>query len=173
MPRRPWKPDPPWIVLKRLRAARLIRAILYGTFPEDAPCWGDKHKNWSSFYCREMQWAFKVGEFVKVRSFRYSELLSEARRYVVIHGVAFPVGLEVDLDLLKEWEKQLYEKRTAEGRWNLAKQTPEEELKAQGDMMWKTYILSGLCPLCGVSLPCKECEIPAMKIDGRGGLVPA
>jgi hypothetical protein len=158
--------------LKRLRAARLVRAILYGTFPEDAPCWGDKHAKWKSFYCREMSWAFKVGEFVKHRTFRYSELLNEARQYVLIHGVAYCTTLEGDLDLLRGWENQLSAKRRSENRY-ATDLTEEEKLKIQGDMMWKSYVLSGLCPLCGTNLPCAECEIPAMKIDGRGGLIPA
>ena len=170
---RPRKPDPTWVVLKRLRAARLIRSILYGTFPEDAPCWGDKHRTWTSFYCREMQWAFKVGEFVRDRSFKYSELLNESRRFVALNGVATCPGLEQDLELLKAWEKPLYAKRREERRWENREVQAQEMVEIQGDLMWRDYVLSGTCPLCGTKLPCAECEIPAMKIDGRGGLIPA
>lgn len=169
IPKYAWTGDPWWIVLKRLRAARLVRAYLYGTFPEDAPCWGDKHESWHTYYCREMQWAYKIGEFVRTRSFRYSEMLKEARAMVADRGVAKPGGLEEDLELLKQYERRLYDRRAKENRWHRVIE-PMEQVEIDAECSWKTYVLAGICPLCGTNLPCQSCSIPAMQIDGRGGL---
>ena len=34
---------------------------MYGTWPDPAPCWGDKK---GGFYCRELSWAWLVREYV-------------------------------------------------------------------------------------------------------------
>jgi hypothetical protein len=148
----------------------LLRATLYGTFPEDAPCWGDLHPNWKQYYCREMLWACTLKQFVARRMFRYSDLLKEARALIATSGPSVPTGLEQDLELLKVLEHRLRDRASREGRWDTPEPTPEERIEIDAEATWKTFVLKGICPLCGGILPCPDCNIPVLVPDGRGGL---
>lgn len=178
--RRPVLTDTPWVILKRQKAARRIRSILYG-LPDNTicPCWGDKDKG--GFYKRESTWAWMVREFVHLKDFRYSRLLTEARKFVEEHGrLEFPVdeppevALQIDLDLLKAFENRLKRFRTEEETWR-NRSTNQDEGRVLAEMAEaeaKTLLLAGVCPSCGDDLPCKECGVPRYEIDGRGGIQP-
>lgn len=172
MPRRPYSRDNRWVILKRIKLARKIRRILYGLPDEEgpeAPCWGDHS---GGFYRREMTWSWQVREYVEDRSFRYSELLNEARRYVELHGPTNPTGLEQDLRLLRAWEDQVSQKRFIEKRRQFEHLKPENFYQWVSQAQQKKELLSGLCPSCGDPLPCEDCAIPEFEIDGKGGIRP-
>lgn len=169
MPRRPVKYDPPHIVAKRLRFARRVRSVLYGADP--APCWGDKK---DGHYRREMTWAWTVREYAGSRLFRYIEALDEAKAMVRERGSPWvPTGLAEDLALLKAWQGRMRARAFAEGRHAIAHEQRRDKarvvaetiaLKAKGDL------IAGVCPLCGDPLPCIDCGVPAVRLDGKGGL---
>lgn len=178
--RRPILTDLPHVIVKRKKAGRRIRSILYGLPAETVcPCWGDKDK--TGFYKRELTWAWMIREFTSLRDFRYSRLLQEARNFVELHGrVEFPVddspseALSLDLDLLKAFERHMREIRTREETWKNRphEQDPSDVLAGMAQGEAKTLLLAGVCPSCGGDLPCGDCDVPKYEIDGRGGIRP-
>ena len=190
MPRRPFKRSPPHVIYRRTALAKKIRGILYGTYPEEAPLDSTGFvpkrpkpprkdgapREYHSLAVRKFvsAWAWLVAEFVSDRSFRYSELLEEARRYVAENGIWTDCTLAGDLEVRIAWQAQLRAKRLAEGRHKRGidhfKQRDQvlREM-ARGDA--KTALLAGVCPLCADPLPCEEHDVPLMQMDGKGGLI--
>lgn len=157
--RRPVLKDPWYVISKRKNLARRLRRILYGKV----------------VHCpvhRMETWSWLVREFVYKRDFRYIGLLDEARRFVTLFGVVEApdeFDKELDLDLVKAFQVYLYRRREELETWR-NHPTPEQSAQAQAAVEAKSLALSGVCALCGNDLPCESCNMPAVVIDGKGGL---
>jgi len=161
--RRPILTDEPWVIAKRVNFAKRLRSVLYGGHPPRC------------ISKRLDTWAWLVREFVRLRDFRYIQLLDEARRFVKLHGhVECQEYDEVlDLDLLKAFQRYLYDRRRELETWRnrVDVRDKEQVLAGQAARDAKSLALLGICPLCVGSLPCKEDQIPAVALDGKGGLI--
>lgn len=146
---------------------------MYGTWPDPAPCWGDKK---GGFYCRELSWAWLVREYVARCHFRYSELLEDAKVFVREMGRPPPTDLRGDLAMLIAWDARLKRRRRDEQRWRIGAAKREDQLTQMNEIALaraKTLLLNGLCPVCGETLPCVPCGVPEVVLDGKGGLIAA
>lgn len=181
--RRSFVPDPPHVILKRLRFVRLkLRPILY-RMPvieppykrKEAPCWGDRHKQVAEWYAREYTWAWEVKEHVSFQRFRYSEILQVAEKFVESSSCPPypPTDLVGDLELLKAFRVYIRAIRKAESRTDFSIYTDQLKTEITIENHVKTCLLDQCCPNCGSDLPCVECNVPAVKFDGKGGLIPA
>lgn len=171
--RRPVLTDDWHVIVRRTKAAKLMRQILYG---------GHEVK------VREARiksvWAWTVREFVMLRDFRYSDLLNEARRFVHTYGHVEPLPagsteqevLDLDLELVKAFESYLKERRTELQTWKKhpgVNEPVSDVIQRIAVDEVKRLAILGICGSCGDDLPCAECGLPAVKFDGQGGLVPA
>ena len=168
--RRPVVVDEWHTIARRRDLAELLREILYGGVRVKVPK-----------YRIEKVWCWTVREFVRLRDFRYSELLAEARRFVETYGHIEPLPpassrtdvLELDLDVVKAFEKYLRERRTELNTWEHSTRVRSMKVKLEecAAVEAKRLALLGVCAICGGELPCKPCDLPAVGLDGRGGLV--
>lgn len=158
--RKPVHVDEWHVILKRKRAAHLLRGIL---FSDPIPKIPGKRLD---------TWCWTVREFTHTRLFRYSEMLDEARTFVEEYGSlvvepteAKEVILHLDLQILQAYEGHLRRRRSILGRIPVI-----PSLDEIAEYHAKQLALDGICASCGGDLPCIECNLPAVEIDGRGGL---
>jgi len=162
---------------------------LYGTWPEKAPldCTGavyrrrsGKHKKGDPMGAkeaaqkRELSWAWTTRQFLRTRAFRMSELCAVAREFHAEHGPPKGCTLTHDIELLKEYERVLHKKASAESRHLLNPRVAIDRAATaenKAAMSAKVALLAGVCPMCGDPLPCESCDMPDVMMDGRGGLV--
>lgn len=161
--RRPIETDEWHVILRRTKLAGRLRHVLYGGSPPHAH---DK---------RMTTWAFLVREFVRLRDFRYVELLRESRRFVTVHGYveSDTFDEELDLDLLKAFQVYLYDRRRELATWlnrEEMRRDPQGMLERKAAQEAKSLALLGVCGVCGGDLPCGPCGLPAVALDGKGGL---
>ena len=163
--------DDPNVIVKRVKAAKVLRAVLYG---------GHEVRVCNARI--DCVWAWTVREFVMLRDFRYSELLDEARRFVSLYGHVDPLPagspekevLDLDLELVKAFERYMRSRRTELETWRKRPAeclTQQQILEGIATVEAKRLSLLGICPICGGDLPCEPCKLPAVQIDGRGGIV--
>ena len=158
---------PRWVAIRQTKFAIRCRALLYGR--DARPLGRIMRQNWVrllAFYTRS-------------RMLRYGEAL----------GIAIDLGAELraagEVLLPDEQTDQrlrdlLSQRLTAAARQKEAERGPADalqllrrklELQAAWAEQWsKECLLLGVCPTCGDDLPCDGCEVPAVEIDGRGGL---
>jgi len=158
--RKPVHVDEWHVIVKRKRVAHLLRGILFSGAVPNVP------------KKRIETWCWSVRQFTHTRLFRYSELLEEARSFAQEHGClvvepneAKEVILSLDLKLLQAFEGHLQERRRVLGRIPVI--MSQDEIAA---VHAKQLALDGICASCGGDLPCKACDLPAVEIDGKGGL---
>lgn len=176
---RPFRIDPPWVVVKRLEFARnVMRARIFGTYPLPCPCLGDFHKNYGTktrkWYCREMSWAFAIRRMVASRAYTYQEIEEQAellgQRLESEDARRVPKTLDQDNDVLKRFVTILQDKAKAENRWERGRAAQKAEMSR--DLAEKESIaiaMTGVCPSCGADLPCAQCQIPS--VEWRDGKV--
>jgi hypothetical protein len=160
--------DEPWVIAKRLNLAKKLRFILYGA----------RHVKIGRH--RQDTWAWLVREFTRLRDFRYSGLLYEARRFTSTVGVVDPcldetkdIQEALDLDLLKAFQRYLYRRREELETWKNRETQKSPEGQAEiAESEAKSLMILGLCPSCGADLPCDLCGLKAVTLDGRGGITP-
>lgn len=162
--RKPVIVDPWFTIVRRTKLAVKLRHILYGerTFDVDSR--------------RLDTWAWTVREFVRLRDFRYSDLLVEARRFVKDHGYVEPEQdpaeyLDQDLDLLKAFESCLRARREELQTWR-NREDMDAWTRGIIEAELKSLRLLGLCIICGDDAPCVPCQEPLYGLDGRGGITP-
>lgn len=158
--RRPVVIDEWHVIVKRRKAAVLLRDILFGGLPSKIPV------------KRLDTWSWKIREWVHLREFRYSDILNEARTFVKNYGIVEDVPEEtiaVDLEALKAFENYMSTRRTELQTWRRKEnKIGLDEALVLADV--KSLALTGICAICGGDLPCQSCDLPAVEIDGHGGL---
>lgn len=166
--RKPVVVDEWHVIARRKKLAKMLREILYGGLPPRVPG------------RRVDTWAWSVREFVRLRDFRYSDLLAEARWFVQNHGSPDVTEcttkndlMELDLELLQAFEKYLRARRVDLETWRRSTRALSEQEKLEGIAAAeaKSLALLGVCAVCGNDLPCSGCGMPAVLIDGKGGIV--
>lgn len=106
MPKRPFRRDPPNIVVQNKLAGQTIRRAIYGS-PDLA---SDSSK-------QEMAWGFIAGNFVsRMNLFTWDELHEAVRRYVAERGPQRYEDEVRDYGVLKEFRAHLWARVKAENR---------------------------------------------------------
>jgi hypothetical protein len=72
--RRPVVVDPWHVIVRRVKAAGVLRKILFGGHPPKVSL------------RRQETWGWLFREMCALRDFRYSDVLKEGRRFVELHG---------------------------------------------------------------------------------------
>jgi hypothetical protein len=170
--RRPFRRDPWWVIVKRVKAGQRLREILWGGIPPKIPT-----------KC-STAWGFLIREFVSHRTFRYSTLMVEARKLVESRGgpwvlpadvdVTNPEAVRaVDLEVEKAFQdhmQALREQLPADSAAIEWLSSPETRFEALIDGTAKELALQGICVVCAGGLPCTLCGMPKVEPDGQGGL---
>jgi hypothetical protein len=76
--------------------------------------------------------------------------------------------------VLKAFQRYMYARRTELETWRNREALRDREQVLQGiaEKEAKELALLGLCAVCGDDLPCQACGMPAVELDGRGGIRP-
>lgn len=160
--RRPVVVDEWFTIVRRKKLGAKLRQVLFAGSP---PKVVEKRLD---------TWAWLVKEFVHLRDFRYVELLHEARLFLKEVGQLQVEGdpEEYDLLVLKAYQRYLYRRRRELQTWRNREVfgTPEHDAEMAAAEA-KSLALYGICFQCGNDTPCEQCQVPAVALDGRGGIV--
>lgn len=161
---RPWMPPrltlPQEVHARRHHLVRELREILY----RGAPTTVTKK--------RQMTWGEVFTEFCGLaHRFTYREVLEEAERFVELNGWADASEIvpgkgrrhAYDLEVWLAFKAHLHE---------VSKTSPKPE-ERKDEIILRAAVkeaqglaLDGICPVCGESLPCEACNLPAVKKVG-------
>jgi len=160
----PYEPRPRFVAIRQTKLAIDARDAVYGG--KTRPL-GRKLR---------LTWTRLVGWYVRCRALRYCDVLAIARG---LGSDLREVRMELrpgeeafDAAVRRELSRRLTDAArrnptTSEDRETYSRELIEARITAHS----KQALLDGYCPHCFEPVPCLSCDVPAVALDGRGGLV--